>query len=46
MKFSYHYQTAHLQESDMELLYYYMMKIMFRGISEPDITIGALMEQV
>lgn len=46
MKFSYHYQTAHLEESEMELLYYYMMKIMFKGISEPDITIGDLMAQV
>ena len=46
MKFSYHYQTAHLEEYDMELLYYYMMKIMFKGITEPDITIGDLMEQV
>ncbi len=31
MNFSYHYQTAHLEEHDMELLYYYMMRILFKG---------------
>ena len=31
---------------DMELLYYYMMKIMFRGIDEPDITIGELISTI
>ena len=44
--FSYHYQTASLNEKDVELMYYYMMRILFRGISEPDIRIGDLMEQV
>lgn len=46
MNFSYHYQTAHLNEHDMELLYYYMMRILFKGIAEPDMTIGEIMEQV
>ncbi len=46
MNFSYHYQTAHLQEHDMELLYYYMMRILFKGIAEPDMSIGDIMEQV
>ena len=46
MNFSYHYQTVKLNEKDMELLYYYMMKILFKGISEPDIKIGDLMDQV
>ena len=31
MNFSYHYQTAELEEHDMELLYYYMMRILFTG---------------
>lgn len=44
--FSYHYQTAHLEEHDMELLYYYMMRILFKGISQPDLTIGEIMETV
>jgi len=46
MNFSYHYQTAHLKEHDMELLYYYMMRILFKGIAEPDMSIGEIMEQV
>ncbi len=46
MAFSYHYQTANLCEHDMELLYYYMMRILFKGIAEPDMSIGDVMEQV
>lgn len=46
MNFSYHYQTAHLEEHDMEVLYYYMMRILFKGIAEPDMSIGEIMEQV
>lgn len=46
MNFSYHYQVAHLEEHDMELLYYYMMRILFKGIAEPDMTIGEIMDQV
>lgn len=44
--FSFHYQTASLTEKDMELLYYYMMRILFKGIAEPDMTIGEIMAQV
>lgn len=43
MRFSYHYQTAHLTEHDVELLYYYMMKVLFLGISESHITIGEIL---
>lgn len=46
MDFSYHYQTAHLTEHDMELLYYYMMRVLFKGIENPDMSIGEIMEQV
>lgn len=46
MNFSYHYQTAELEEHDMELLYYYMMRILFKGIAEPDLTIGEIIAQV
>ncbi|MBQ9606040.1 MAG: chromosome condensation protein [Lachnospiraceae bacterium] len=42
MIFDYHYQKAVLSYEDMQTLYYYMMKIMFRGIEEPDLTIGEL----
>lgn len=46
MNFSYHYQTVHLVEHDMELLYYYMMRILFKGIAHPDLSIGEIIEQV
>ena len=46
MNFSYHYQTAHLNKHDMELLYYYMMRILFKGIAEPDMSIGEIIKQV
>lgn len=42
MIFDYHYQKAVLTYDDIQKLYYYMMKMMFRGIDEPDITIGEL----
>lgn len=46
MNYSYHYQTAHLEEHDMELLYYYTMRILFKGIANPDMSLGEIMEQV
>ncbi|MCR5106711.1 MAG: chromosome condensation protein [Lachnospiraceae bacterium] len=45
-KFSYHYQTAHLGEKDMELLYYYMMRILFKGIEEPDMKLKDIISQI
>ena len=46
MNFSYHYQTVKLGEKDMELLYYYMMRILFMGISNPDMKIGEIIDAV
>lgn len=46
MCFSYHYQTASLGERDVELMYYYMMRILFKGIAEPDMSIGDIMTQI
>ncbi len=46
MNFSYHYQVASLTAKDMELLYYYMMRILFTGISEPEKTVGQIMAEV
>ena len=46
MNFSYHYQTVKLCEKDVELMYYYMMRILFTGISHPDMKLGELMETV
>ena len=46
MNFSYHYQTVCLTEKDMELLYYYMMRILFKGIAEPDMSLSDIMASV
>ncbi|MCR4837458.1 MAG: chromosome condensation protein [Eubacterium sp.] len=46
MNFSYHYQTVKLNEKDMELMYYYMMRILFMGISNPDLKLGEIMDMV
>lgn len=46
MNFSFHYQTAHLEEHDIELFYYYLMRILFKGVAEPDMSIGEIMEQI
>ena len=43
MDFYFRYQTATLTEHDMELFYYYLMRILFKGIAEPDITIGEIL---
>ncbi len=44
--FDYHYQSAVLSYDEIQKLYYYMMKMMFRGIDEPDVTIGELIATV
>ncbi len=45
LNFSYHYQNASLSEKDIELFYYFMMKILFIGIDTPDISIGEVIEK-
>lgn len=40
LNFSYHYQTAHLTEKDIELFYYYMMRILFTGTKAPSTPVG------
>ena len=44
--FDYHYQKASLDYHDMEVLYYYMMKIIYKGIAEPDMTIGEIISTI
>ncbi len=46
MNFSYHYQTVKLTEKDMELLHYYLMRILFRGIEQPERTVGEIIDMV
>ncbi|MCR4922866.1 MAG: chromosome condensation protein [Lachnospiraceae bacterium] len=46
MNFSYHYQTAALTEKDMELFNYYLMRIIFRGIEQPNLTLEEIINMV
>ena len=46
LNFSYHYQTVKLTEKDMEILYYYMMKILFTGIESPDKKLSEIIAEV
>ena len=46
MNFSYHYQTVQLCEKDMELLHYYLMRIIFRGVEKSDRTISEIIDMV
>jgi hypothetical protein len=46
MNFSYHYQTVELGEKDMELMHYYLMRILFRGIEDSGRTVGQIIEMV
>ena len=44
--FDFHYQKATLTYDDMEKLYYYMMRILYKGIEEPDMTIGEIITYI
>ena len=44
--FDFHYQKATLTYDDMEKLYYYMMRILYKGIEEPDLTIGEIITYI
>ena len=46
LNFSYHYQTAHLVEKDVELFYYYMMRILFMGVENPEMSLDEIIEKV
>jgi hypothetical protein len=46
MNFSYHYQTAELSEKDIELLNYYLMRILFRGAENPEKSVKEIIEMV
>ncbi len=46
LNFYFRYQTAHLTEHDIELFYYYLMRILFKGIAEPEMTIKEIIETV
>ena len=43
LDFYFRYQSAELTEHDMELFYYYLMRIIFKGAAEPEMTIGEML---
>ena len=45
LKFSFHYQTVKLTEKDIELMYYYMMRILFLGLDDSHLTVGEMMDR-
>ena len=46
LEFYFKYQTAQVSRQDVELLYYYLMKILFMGIENPEMTVGEIMAKV
>ena len=46
LQFYFKYQLAELSPHDMELMYYYLMKILFRGVENPDMTVGEILRTV
>ena len=46
MQFSFHYQVAHLNDHDMELVYYYLMRILFAGIGSPEKEVDEIISEV
>lgn len=46
MNFSFHYQSAIHNGHDMEVFYYYLMRILFTGLEAPDMTVGDIINAV
>lgn len=46
LQFYFKYQLAELSPHDMELMYYYLMKILFMGVENPDMTVGEILRTV
>ena len=46
LEFYFKYQTAQVSRQDVELLYYYLMRILFTGIENPEMTVSEIMQAV
>ena len=46
LEFYFKYQTAQVSDHDVELLYYYLMRIIFMGVENPEMTVGEIMDAV
>ena len=46
LDFSFEHQTASVSKEELEHMYYYLCKIMFKGIENPELTIGDIMNLI
>lgn len=46
LNFSFEYQTGRVNEERLQYMYYYICKILFEGINNPDKTVGEIIESV
>lgn len=46
LDFYFEYQSGHVTEQELEILYYYLCKIIFLGAEHPDMTIGEILRTV
>ena len=46
MDFYFRYQSALYSKEDIQKLYYYLMRILFTAVEDPEITIGEMIERV
>lgn len=46
MDFYFEYQTGRVTEGELEKLYYYVCRIMFQGVKDPEQTMGEIMDLV
>lgn len=46
MDFSFEHQVKAYSRETLELFYYYMCKIMFKGIENPNLKIGAVIKLI
>ena len=46
LDFNFEHQVKAVTREKLEYLYYYLCKILFRGIESPDMTVGDLIAQV
>ena len=46
MSFHFEYQKKEVTEDEMEKLYYYICRVLFKGIENPDITVGEILDWI
>ena len=46
LDFNFRYHVRTLEYADMERFYFYLMKVLFKGVQEPDMTIGEIISTI